>query len=96
MRNSVGRSWPLTGYEEEYLKLDEKERKKTMSAGTKYLAIIEKALAMMTDKELLASTQYALGNYKTVAESYPKTAMGKIVRGSCDNLVNDHFERKIR
>ena len=51
---------------------------------------------MMTDKELLASTQYALGNYKTVAESYPKTAMGKIVRGSCDNLVNDHFERKIR
>lgn len=96
MRNSVGRSWPLTGYEEEYLKLDEKERKKSMSAGTKYLAIIENALALMTDKELLASTQYALGNYKTVAESYPETAMGKIVRGSCDNLVNDHFERKIR
>lgn len=96
MRNSVGRSKPLTGYEEEYLKLDEKERKKSMSAGTKYLAIIDKALAMMTDNELLASTQYALGNYKTVAESYPETAMGKIVRGSCDNLVNDHFEREIR
>lgn len=96
MRNSVGRSWPLTGYREEYKHLSKEELERQMSASVTYLKVLGKALGLMTDEELIARTQYALGNYRTVAQSCPGTAVGSIVLGSCDRLIDYHWEERLR
>ncbi|MBO5882202.1 MAG: hypothetical protein J6Q21_03045 [Alistipes sp.] len=46
------------------------------------------ACEIATDDEVAAELNYALCNYKTVAEKYPNTTKGELVRGQCDNLCD--------
>jgi hypothetical protein len=47
-----------------------------------------------TDKEVAAEINYTLCNFKTIAEKYPNTEKGKLVRGKCDKLYDYHAGNK--
>lgn len=101
LRNSFDRCWPLTQYYrgERYWgcvtgeKRDWENDKYTTIAKTKAQQYAELACQTATDKEVAANIHYELCNFKTVAEKYPNTEKGTLVRGKCDKLIDYHVER---
>lgn len=100
LRNSFDRCWPLTQYyrgvsywgsvvEE---KRDWENDQYTKSAMSKYEQMVTSACEIATDDEVAAEISYQLSNFKTVAEKYPNTKKGRLVRGKCDNLYDYHGE----
>ncbi len=59
--------------------------------------LVAEAGRIVTDDEVAADIQYEFRNFRTVAEKYPYTEKGRLVRGQCDNLY-DHraMERRSR
>ena len=53
------------------------------------------ASSMATDEEVAAEIQYQMCNFKTVAEKYPNTHKGELVRGKCDKLYDYHAGTKM-
>lgn len=102
LRNSFDRCWPLTQYYRgsSYwgcvigIKRDWENDQYTKSALNKVKQMIASASSMATDDEVAAEIQYQLCNFKTVADKYPNTEKGALVRGKCDKLYDYHVERK--
>jgi hypothetical protein len=102
LRNSFDRCWPLTQYYrgESYWgcvigeKRDWENDRYTKSATNKTKQMIASACSIATDAEVLAEINYELCNFKTVAEKYPNTQKGELVRGKCDKLYDYHAERQ--
>ena len=99
MRNSFDRCWPLTQYYAGVLfwgsvcdKRDWERDKYTTAAISHSKQIIASACNTATDKEVAAEINYELCNFKTIAEKYPDTQKGKLVRGKCDKLYDYHVE----
>lgn len=91
IRNSFGFCWELTQYYkgERYYYPYEKYSPIAMKKAEK---IVSEAMAMVTDCNVAAELNYQLCNFKTVAEEYPDTEKGKLVRGECDKLIDYHAE----
>ena len=94
LRNSFDWCWPLTQYyrggsfwgcviEE---KRDWQSEQLTLSAMKRVEQMLDQAMAM--DDEVAAEINYYLCKFKTVAEKYPNTNKGRLVRGKCDNLYD--------
>jgi hypothetical protein len=58
------------------------------SAMNRSQELIKKACEIASDDEVAADIHYELCHYLTIAEKYPNTARGVLVRGHCDNLVD--------
>ena len=103
LRNSFDRCWPLTQYYRGYLywgctigiKRDWENDQYTKSALNKVKQMIASASSMATDDEVAADIQYQMCNFKTVAEKYPNTHKGELVRGKCDKLYDYHAGTKM-
>lgn len=101
LRNSFDRCWPLTQYYRGFSywgcvtgeKRDWENDKYTTAAKQKAQQYAELACQTATDKEVAANIHYELCNFKTVAEKYPNTEKGTLVRGKCDKLIDYHAER---
>lgn len=101
LRNSFDRCWPLTQYYRGFSywgcvtgeKRDWENDKYTTAAKQKAQQYAELACQTATDKEVAANIHYELCNFKTVAEKYPNTEKGALVRGKCDKLIDYHAER---
>lgn len=96
IKNSFDVCWALTQYYRGFCyygqvcrKRDWESDKYTKAADARVAELINSATKMVTDDEVAAEMQYELFNFKTVAEKYPYTEKGKLVRGECDNLY-DH------
>lgn len=97
IKNSFGRCWGLTQY---YLgdtyagqvceKRDWQHDEYTQAAVKKADKMIYSALEMVTDAEMAAEIHYAFCNFKTVADNFPDTKKGVLVKGACDNLHDHH------
>ncbi len=100
LRNSFDRCWPLTQYYRgKYywgcvigVKRDWECDEHTTTAKKRSQYYIELACKTATNEEVAANIQYELCNFKTVAEKYPNTPKGILVRGKCDNLIDYHAE----
>ena len=96
LRNSFDRCWPLTQYYRgsSYWgcvigeKRDWENDRYTKSATSRAKQMIASACSIATDAEVLAEINYELCNFKTVAEKYPNTQRGELVRGECDKLYD--------
>lgn len=99
MRNSFDLCWPLTQYyrgcfywcDVYGMRVWERD-KYTITAISHSKQMIASACNTATDKEVAAEIHYELCNFKTVAEKYPDTQKGKLVRGKCDKLYDYHVE----
>ena len=102
LRNSFDRCWPLTQYYRGFSywgcvigeKRDWENDQYTKSATSRAKQMIASACSIATDAEVLAEINYELCNFKTVAEKYPNTQKGELVRGKCDKLYDYHAERQ--
>ena len=95
LRNSFDICWPLTQYYCGYMFAREWMRDKyTKAAHRKVEQMVAEACKIVTDKEVAAEINYELCNFKTIAEQYPDTQKGKLVRGKCDKLYDYHAEKK--
>ena len=99
IKNSFDRCWELTQYYrgtsywgQVCEKRDWERDKYTITARKEVEELIETACKMFTDDEMAAEANYMLCNFKTVAEKYPDTEKGILVRGKCDNLYDYHAE----
>lgn len=99
LRNSFDFCWGLTQYyrgtsywgqvcEKRNWEKDEY----TQTARGRAKELIKLACDIVTDDEVAAEINYALCNYRTVADKYPNTKKGKLVIGQCDNLCDYHAE----
>ena len=101
LRNSFDRCWSLTQYYcgESFWgcvigdKRDWKSDKYTTAAKERSAQYAELACRTATEKEVAANIQYELCNFKTVAEKYPNTEKGLLVRGKCDRLIDYNLIR---
>lgn len=100
LRNSFDRCWSLTQYYRgtSYWgsacdKRDWESDKITLKATKRAEKMCTEACQMVTDPEVGANLNYLLCNFRTVAERYPDTEKGKLVRGECDRLIDYHAER---
>ena len=101
LRNSFDRCWPMTQYYRGFSywgcvtgrKREWESDKYTTIAKKKAQQYAELACQTATDKEVAANIQYELCNFKTVAEKYPNTEKGTLVRGKCDKLIDYHAEK---
>ncbi len=101
LRNSFDRCWPMTQYYRGFSywgcvtgsKREWESDKYTTTAKKKAQQYAELACQTATDKEVAANIQYELCNFKTVAEKYPNTEKGTLVRGKCDKLIDYHAEK---
>ena len=99
IKNSFDLCWELTQYYRGTShwgrvceKRDWESDKYTITARRKVEEMVKSACGMFTDDEIAAETNYMLCNFKTVAEKYPETEKGILVRGKCDNLYDYHTE----
>ena len=100
LRNSFDRCWPLTQYYRGFsywgcvigYKRDWENDQYTKSATNKVKQMIASACSLATDDEVAAEINYELCNFKTVAEKYPNTKKGELVRGKCDKLYDYHAD----
>ena len=97
MKNSFGHCWTLTQYykgREFWGQVCEKRRWEwdnyTIAAEERANTMLKDAFTMFTDDEIAAEMHLKLFNFRTVAEKYPYTNKGKLVRSSCDNLIDHH------
>lgn len=95
IRNSFGICWELTQYYrgtnfwgQVCEKRDWEHDKYTEAAKRKASELFKKACEMATDAEIAANMQYELCNFRTVAQQYPETEKGILVRGKCDRLID--------
>ncbi len=95
LRNSFGRCWALTQYYrgttywgQVCKKRDWESDEYTQAAKSMSQEIIAKACEIATDDEVAADIHYELCHFATIAEKYPNTARGELVRGHCDNLCD--------
>ena len=101
LRNSFDRCWVLTQYYRGYFNwgcvIDEKRDlendKYTTAAKQKARQYAELACKITTDEEVAANIHYELCLFKTVAERYPNTEKGTLVRGKCDKLIDYNINR---
>lgn len=100
LRNSFDFCWGLTQYYKgvNYWgqvceKRDWSKDKYTIAAKNKVKQLVQLACDIVTDDEIAASIYYDLCNFKTIANNYPNTEFGKLVRGKCDNLYD--YQEKI-
>ncbi|MBR5533182.1 MAG: hypothetical protein IKU59_07770 [Bacteroidales bacterium] len=91
IRNSFGFCWGLTQYYKGWRSYLPKE-KYAPFAKEKAKEIVAEAMAMVTDYDVASELNYQLCNFKTVAEKYPETEKGRLVRGECDKLIDYHAE----
>ena len=101
VKNSFERCWALTQYYagSSYYgqvceKRDWEKEHQAIAAKDRAIELIDLACKMVTDDEVGAEIQYTLCNFKTVAEKYPLTLKGQLVRGECDNLYDHHADKK--
>ena len=99
LRNSFDLCWALTQYYrgtsywgQVCEKRDWEKDEYTQTARGRAKELIKLACDIVTDDEVAAEINYALCNYRTVAEKYPYTKKGKLVIGQCDNLRDYHAE----
>lgn len=95
--NSFGPCWPLTQYYRgthfTYMacnKRDWERDRYSVAARKRAVQLAQQACDIATDSEVAANIHYALCNYKSVAERYPNTEKGRLVRGACDKLRDYH------
>ena len=94
LRSSFDRCWMLTQYYRGGMfERDWESDANTKAAMKRVEKMTAQACQMATDPEVAAEINYTLCNYKTVAEKYPDTEKGKLVRGECDKLIDYHAER---
>ena len=99
LRNSFDLCWGLTQYYrgtsywgQVCEKRDWEKDEYTQTARGRAEELIKLACDIVTDDEVAAEINYALCNYRTVAEKYPNTKKGKLVIGQCDNLCDYHAD----
>ena len=92
LRTSFGRCWQLAFYVYGY--------RVTMSSYTKhneflrneafkrYERCVLSAIDTAEDNELIADIMYQFSMHKSLAELYPYTQKGQLVRGECDRLID--------
>lgn len=97
--NSFDFCWPLTQYykgegfwNRVCIKREWENDQYTKAATDEATKLFKLAIETATDTELKAEMEYALCNFRTVAEKYPNTIKGQLVRGACDKLSDYHIE----
>lgn len=90
LRTSFGRCWQLGFYYYGYVDnsntdYNDKQRDK---AFARYGDVVRAAIDTAEDSELKAEFMYRFGMLKSVAELYPYTDKGQLVRGECDHWVD--------
>ena len=99
LQNSFNNCWQLTQYYKGsgfWNQVNKKRQwetdKYTKAATTKSKSFFTLATETATDPEIKANIQYELCNFRMVAEKYPNTDKGQLVRGTCDKLSDYHIE----
>lgn len=90
IKNSFELCWGLTRFHkttEEYNCRYWGNDKYCQAAKKKYTALVKEACKIASD-EVAAGFQYEMCNFKTIANKYPNTSKGKLVKGKCDNLID--------
>ena len=102
IRNSFDRCWGLTQYYrgsnywgQVCEKRDWENEELTLQALDKAEKTIKLACEIVTDDEIAADIHYELCHFKTIAQMYPNTQKGALVKGKCDNLVDYTYQRRI-
>ena len=102
IRNSFDRCWGLTQYYrgsnywgQVCEKRDWENEELTLQALDKAEKTIKLACEIVTDDEIAANIHYELCHFKTIAQMYPNTEKGVLVKGKCDNLVDYTYKRRI-
>ena len=95
LRNSFDRCWALTQYYrgtsywgQVCEKRDWESDEHTSAAKNRAKELMKLACEIVTDDEVAADIHYELCQFATIAEKYPDTLKGVLVRGHCDNLVD--------
>ena len=95
MRNSFDRCWALTQYYrgtsywgQVVEKRDWESEPEAIRARNRSSKLFKTAFALFSDPELAAKALYEIHQYRTLANKYPDTETGQLVRGNCDNLVD--------
>lgn len=96
LHNSFDRCWPLTQYYRGGsfwgcvigTKRDWQSEPHAVLAIKRAEQMAFEASTMATDAKVAAEINFSLCNFKTVAEKYPDTPKGKLVRGKCDGLYD--------
>lgn len=93
LKNSFFFCWELTQYYYGKVigmhfvnKCNWKGSKEYKTANKKSQDMIRNAINTASDDELAANLLYKVSNFKRIAEEYPKTKKGRLVRSKCDNL----------
>lgn len=101
LKNSFDLCWGLTQYYravcfwgEVCEKRDWENDEYTKAAMKRVKELADLACEIVTNDETGADIQYMLCNFRTVAQKYPNTAKGELVRGKCDNLYDYHAESR--
>ena len=101
LRNSFDCCWALTQYYRGSSYWGQVCEKRDWEVGVhaqrsmeRATQMVNEACALFTDDELAANIHYKLCNFKTIAEKYPNTAKGQVVRGECDKLIDYHAHTK--
>lgn len=95
IKNSFDLCWEITQYYrgtrywgQVCEKRDWQNDKYTTAAMRRVKGLLNTVCDIATDPETGADIQYILCNFKTVAENYPDTRKGRLVRAQCDNLCD--------
>ena len=101
LRNSFDMCWELTQYYRGLTfwgsvceKRDWEKEAHLAAAMKRVNALVEEANAIITDDEVGAEINYELRNFKIVAERFPNSEKGRLVKGKCDKLYDYHVERR--
>lgn len=92
MRSSFTDCWALTQYHKYYYD-SWIASEETLAAIQKADDLIAKGLSAIKDPEKAAKAYLSQYLYQTVAEKYPDTKSGKMVRSQCDKLID--YKRQI-
>lgn len=102
LHNSFDKCWELTQYYKGSTywgqvceKREWEKDKYTLAAKARAKELIETACRIPTNEETAADIHYQLHLYRTVAEKYPNTEKGLLVKGKCDNLVDYEILKSI-
>ncbi|MEY8687927.1 hypothetical protein AB9N12_18035 [Bacteroides sp. AN502(2024)] len=95
LQNSFNWCWEITQYYKgaSYLgqvckKRDWENDEYTTAAKNRAKQLIRLACEIVTDDKVAANIHYELCNFKMVANKYPNTEKGQLVKGKCDSLYD--------
>lgn len=95
IQNSFGRCWPLTQYYlgtsfygKDHDMRDWTNEPEVTMAIARSTKLLQQANSLFVDKEVAAKALYKLKRFRTIAEKYPETEMGRYVKGHCDELTD--------